>query len=53
MVSETASKRKTQKKIDDHWWRISDDKVKECRTAEVLDMQREVYMLFYEIEKTR
>ena len=42
---------KRKKKIIDRWWRISDDKVKECKTAEVLSMQKEVYMLFYEIEK--
>ena len=34
----------------DRWWRISDDKIKECKTAEVLGMVREVYMLFYEME---
>mgnify|MGYP003816550501 CR=1 FL=1 len=33
------------------WWRISDDKVKEATTREVLSMQREVYLLFYEREK--
>ena len=33
------------------WWRISDEKVKEAKTAEVLGMQREVYLLFYELEK--
>ena len=32
------------------WWRISDDKVRECRTADVLAMQKEVYLLFYEME---
>lgn len=36
---------------DSRWWRISDDKVKECKTSDVLGMQREVYMLFYEMEK--
>ena len=33
------------------WWRISDDTVRECRTAEVLGMQKEVYLLFYEMER--
>ena len=33
------------------WWRISDEKVKEAKTSEVLGMQKEVYMLFYELEK--
>jgi ubiquitin carboxyl-terminal hydrolase 16 len=31
------------------WWRISDDKIKESKTSDVLGMQREVYLLFYEI----
>ncbi|MCJ1340665.1 hypothetical protein MMC09_005961 [Bachmanniomyces sp. S44760] len=35
----------------DRWWRISDEKIKECKTNEVLGMQKEVYMLFYEMEK--
>lgn len=42
---------KRKKKTVDRWWRISDDKVKECKTADVLSMQKEVYMLFYEIER--
>ncbi|MCJ1291443.1 hypothetical protein MMC34_002986 [Xylographa carneopallida] len=41
-----------KKKTNDRWWRISDDKIKECKTGDVLGMQREVYMLFYEIEKS-
>ncbi|MCJ1359109.1 MAG: hypothetical protein MMC33_009109 [Icmadophila ericetorum] len=40
-----------KKKSDDRWWRISDDKIKECKTSDVLAMQKEVYMLFYEMEK--
>ena len=39
------------KKSTDRWWRISDDKIKECKTGDVLGMQKEVYMLFYEMEK--
>lgn len=35
----------------DRWWRISDDKIKECKTADVLGMQKDVYMLFYEMER--
>ncbi|RMZ80170.1 hypothetical protein DV737_g3084, partial [Chaetothyriales sp. CBS 132003] len=35
----------------DRWWRISDDKIKEARTSDVLSMQREVYLLFYELER--
>lgn len=39
------------KKSSNRWWRISDDKVKESKTSEVLDMQREVYLLFYELDR--
>ena len=45
------SRLKRKKRPVDRWWRISDDKVKECKTSDVLSMQREVYMLFYEVEK--
>ncbi|KAL8991787.1 MAG: hypothetical protein Q9169_007651 [Polycauliona sp. 2 TL-2023] len=40
-----------KKKSSDRWWRISDDKIKECSTADVLTMQKDVYMLFYEMER--
>lgn len=40
-----------RKKLSDRWWRISDDKIKESKTAELLGMQREVYLLFYELER--
>ena len=43
--------RRRKKKSNDRWWRISDEKIKEARTSEVLSMQREVYMLFYELER--
>lgn len=43
----TAKKKKTAER----WWRISDEKVKEAKTNEVLGMQREVYLLFYELEE--
>jgi ubiquitin carboxyl-terminal hydrolase 16 len=38
-----------KRKPQDRWWRISDDKVKESKTSEVLGMQKEVYLLFYEL----
>ncbi|PKS06737.1 hypothetical protein jhhlp_006811 [Lomentospora prolificans] len=41
---------KTIKKKSQKWWRINDEKVREARTSEVLDMEREVYLLFYELE---
>lgn len=37
-----------KRKVQDRWWRISDDKVKESKTSDVLAMQKEVYLLFYE-----
>ncbi|KAF2153979.1 cysteine proteinase [Myriangium duriaei CBS 260.36] len=37
------------KKMSSRWWRISDDKIKECSTKDVLGMQREVYLLFFEM----
>jgi ubiquitin carboxyl-terminal hydrolase 16 len=46
---ETKARRK--KKASDRWWRISDEKVKEARTSDVLGMQKEVYLLFYELER--
>ncbi|APA14595.1 hypothetical protein sscle_13g093650 [Sclerotinia sclerotiorum 1980 UF-70] len=42
---------KRKKKAVERWWRISDEKIKESKTSEVLDMQKEVYMLFYELER--
>ncbi|KAF2723039.1 cysteine proteinase [Polychaeton citri CBS 116435] len=42
-------KRWAHRKGDDRWWRISDDSIKEAKTSDVLKMQREVYLLFYEI----
>ncbi|KEF61524.1 ubiquitin thiolesterase [Exophiala aquamarina CBS 119918] len=46
-----SSKFRRRKKSNDRWWRISDEKIKETRTADVLSMQREVYLLFYELER--
>lgn len=42
---------KRRKKVSERWWRISDDKIKECATSDVLAMQKDVYMLFYEMER--
>ncbi|KAK4197514.1 putative ubiquitin carboxyl-terminal hydrolase 16 [Triangularia verruculosa] len=47
----TISAKPKRRKVQDRWWRISDDKVKEATTRDVLSMQREVYLLFYEIER--
>lgn len=45
------SRFRRRRKANDRWWRISDEKIKECRTSDVLGMQKEVYLLFYEVEK--
>ena len=42
-------RRKKPKNID-RWWRVSDDKIRECGTSEVLAMQKDAYLLFYEME---
>ncbi|KAI9791753.1 MAG: hypothetical protein M1816_003563 [Peltula sp. TS41687] len=51
----STSKRKirnrNKNKLSDRWWRISDENVKESKTSEVLSMQKEVYILFYQLEK--
>ncbi|KAK8192717.1 hypothetical protein M8818_007889 [Zalaria obscura] len=41
-------RREVQKGFN-RWWRISDEKIKESKTADVLGMQKEVYLLFYEM----
>ncbi|KAI9371902.1 hypothetical protein BJX61DRAFT_534417 [Aspergillus egyptiacus] len=45
------SRLRRRRKQVDRWWRISDDKIKECKTSDVLGMQKEVYLLFYEMER--
>lgn len=47
-----AAVKSKQRKQQARWWRISDDKVKEASTRDVLGMQREVYLLFYELERS-
>lgn len=49
--STVPGKFRRRKKSNDRWWRISDEKIKETRTSDVLSMQREVYLLFYELER--
>ncbi|KAK0115316.1 hypothetical protein ONS96_013775 [Cadophora gregata f. sp. sojae] len=46
-----AAQKRRKSKHSNRWWRISDDKVKESKTSDVLGMQREVYLLFYELER--
>ncbi len=47
----TAPVAKLKQRKQTRWWRISDDKIKEASTRDVLGMQREVYLLFYELER--
>jgi ubiquitin carboxyl-terminal hydrolase 16 len=50
--SVTTEKEKRKRKVrDDRWWRISDDKIQQASTKDVLDMKQEVYLLFYELER--
>lgn len=50
-TSSVSLKASKKKKASDRWWRISDEKISESKTSDVLKMQREVYLLFYELEK--
>jgi len=50
-LSDTVRGKRKKPTGSNRWWRISDEKVKEAKTGEVLAMQKEVYMLFYELEK--
>ena len=50
MVDNNPLKRKSRRTVT-RWWRISDDKIKESKTSEVLGMQKEVYLLFYELDR--
>ncbi|OJJ51548.1 hypothetical protein ASPZODRAFT_148815 [Penicilliopsis zonata CBS 506.65] len=50
-LSPTSTARlRRRRRANDRWWRISDEKVKECKTSDVMGMQKEVYLLFYETE---
>lgn len=50
-LAEANPLRRKSRKTTNRWWRISDDKIKECKTSDVLGMQREVYLLFYELDR--
>lgn len=50
MVDASQMKRRS-KRASNRWWGISDDKVKESKTSEVLGKQKEVYLLFYELDR--
>ena len=49
--SPAKTKKIKKKRPNNKWWRISDDKIKEARTSDVLGMQKEVYLLFYQQER--
>ena len=51
-AADLAKLRKKQRKANSRWWRISDDRVKESSTGQVLGMQKEVYLLFYELDQS-
>jgi ubiquitin carboxyl-terminal hydrolase 16 len=48
-LADSNLRRRKSKKANNRWWRISDDKIKESKTSEVLNMQKDVYLLFYEL----
>ena len=50
-TADLAKLKKKQRKANVRWWRISDDRVKESSTGQVLGMQKEVYLLFYELDQ--
>ncbi|OCL13109.1 cysteine proteinase [Glonium stellatum] len=50
-ITDVARFKRKPKRRDNRWWRISDDKIKDSRTSEVLTMQKEVYLLFYELDR--
>ncbi|KAH8586161.1 hypothetical protein B0O99DRAFT_83711 [Bisporella sp. PMI_857] len=50
-LGEAARSKRKKGPGNNRWWRISDEKIKEAKTSDVLAMQKEVYMLFYELEK--
>ena len=52
-ISEKMRLKRKAKNTENRWWRISDEKVKECKTSEVLSQQKGVYLLFYTLAKPR
>lgn len=51
-IAEANPLKRKSKKASNRWWRISDDKIKESKTTEVLGMGKEVYLLFYELDRS-
>jgi ubiquitin carboxyl-terminal hydrolase 16 len=48
--ADIARYKRKEKRRENRWWRISDDKVRESKTSDVLGMQKEAYLLFYELQ---
>jgi ubiquitin carboxyl-terminal hydrolase 16 len=51
-MAESNPLKRRSKKASNRWWGISDDKVKESKTSDVLGKQKEVYLLFYELDRS-
>lgn len=51
-IADSNPLKRKSRKATNRWWRISDDKIKESKTSEVLGMQKEVYLLFYELDRS-
>lgn len=51
-IAESNPLKRKSKKASNRWWGISDDKVKESKTSDVLGKQKEVYLLFYELDRS-
>jgi ubiquitin carboxyl-terminal hydrolase 16 len=51
-IAEANPLRRKPKRASNRWWGISDEKIKESKTSEVLGKQKEVYLLFYELDRS-
>lgn len=51
-IAEASPLNRKSKRASNRWWAISDDKIKESKTSEVLSRQKEVYLLFYELDRS-
>lgn len=50
-IAEANPLKRKSKKPSNRWWGISDEKIKESKTSDVLGKQKEVYLLFYELDR--
>ncbi|KAH7400662.1 hypothetical protein DE146DRAFT_470194 [Phaeosphaeria sp. MPI-PUGE-AT-0046c] len=51
-IAESNPLKRKSKRASNRWWGISDEKVKESKTSDVLGKQKEVYLLFYELDRS-